>query len=484
MTDFFNYTRTIDMVNDTYWKRLPWVDDDITRNKNLLTHCHWGQLKLFYSELEFFIECIKRGYKLSNSVVVYPGSAPGTHINFLIKLFPELYWILIDPAKFNLRDSSNVSIITGKPNGFYTDESYKIIINHPFVTNNGNKRDIFYISDIRIETDETSIFKDMISQQKWLLQIKASMSMLKCRIPYNIVDENNNHLDWSYDINDIKKYIKLPFSKKLINNKEFNKNKFLYLKGDIYTQIYPPITSAETRLIIDKNRDNFTMTQYDIIAYEEKLNYYNSIIRKFTDFNNFKKTSEHIYSYNNTYENASEFYLALSYFKYYKNIEKPTFKNILNFMLNIYGFHYRLSDDTFNGITYTRSLTICPYRSLFKEAKKWNNYSNFKKKILSDFKNKTIDNQDGLISLYLNSLNKFKETVKFLNSRKIQFIKKIKSKDLLLDTEKYIQQIKYIDDDLTNINRYFETFIKYFTDFSVDFKLTNLNEVINKNNKI
>ena len=478
MTDFFNYTRTIDMVNDTYWKRLPWNTDIIEDFKVHFDHCHWGQLKLFYSELEFLIECAKRGYSLNNSVIVYAGSAPGTHINFLVRLFPELYWILVDPAKFNMRENSKISILSGKPDGFYTNDTYKIILNHPFVTNNGNKRDIFFISDIRIETDEISIFKDMISQQKWLLQIKASMSMLKCRLPYTVVDSENI---WEYSDKDIRKFIKYPPNKrKGKQNCNPTCNKLWYLKGDIYTQLYPPITSAETRLIIDKNRDNYLMMEYDLKAYEEKLNYYNVYTRKMTDFNNFKKTTEHIYTFNNTYENASESYLAFAYFKYYKKIDKPSLKNIVNFILNIYNFHYKLSDDTSNGITYKRSIITCPFRTILKEPKKWNNYTNFKKFKIKHYGNNLSIYEDRIIDEFKQSIRKFKEAYKFLDKRKSEFTKKLKNNDLLLEKDKYIEQIKYMDDDANSLTRYYAQLVKYYNDLSVEFNLKMLNNIINK----
>jgi hypothetical protein len=107
-------------ITDNY----PQLDWD-TKNKNYLDlkRCHLGQLKLLYSEIEF-LTIASKFYDLSKCVVLYIGSAPGHHIVYLQKLFPEIEWILYDPADFFIKENDHVEIHSGK-DGFFTDDTIK-----------------------------------------------------------------------------------------------------------------------------------------------------------------------------------------------------------------------------------------------------------------------------------------------------------------------------------------------------------------------
>ena len=59
---------------------------------------HWGQRKLFISELMF----LTRYGDLAQNIV-YAGAACGTHIPYLAYLFPNHNFTLIDPCQFSLR---------------------------------------------------------------------------------------------------------------------------------------------------------------------------------------------------------------------------------------------------------------------------------------------------------------------------------------------------------------------------------------------
>lgn len=77
------------------------------RRNEKKTVIHWGQRKLFMSELSFFTQFAKSGY-----TVVYAGAAPGTHTAYLIELFPDLNFVLVDPAPFSkkLVESDRVTL--------------------------------------------------------------------------------------------------------------------------------------------------------------------------------------------------------------------------------------------------------------------------------------------------------------------------------------------------------------------------------------
>jgi len=69
------------------------------------TVLHWGQRKLFFSELEFFLRYtssrLPQPGKEVLQQVVYAGAAPGIHTNYLSDLFPGLRFHLVDPAPFS-----------------------------------------------------------------------------------------------------------------------------------------------------------------------------------------------------------------------------------------------------------------------------------------------------------------------------------------------------------------------------------------------
>ena len=102
------------------------------RKGEVKTVIHWGQRKLLLSEIEFLT---LYGELSSSKVVVYAGAAPGTHISFLSMLFPELKFILYDPAPFTVPESDKINTIQD----LFTDEVAKTF----------EGRNVLFICDIR-----------------------------------------------------------------------------------------------------------------------------------------------------------------------------------------------------------------------------------------------------------------------------------------------------------------------------------------------
>ena len=69
----------------------------------MFNNCHWGALKLLYSEIEFLVLCQKY-IDVSECLVVYIGAQPGFRLKHLyIKhFFPKLHMLLYDPLKFDI----------------------------------------------------------------------------------------------------------------------------------------------------------------------------------------------------------------------------------------------------------------------------------------------------------------------------------------------------------------------------------------------
>jgi hypothetical protein len=58
-----------------------------------IINCHLGQRKLLLTEIEFYNKCVKD----KNNLIIYAGSASCEHLPVILKLFPTLKFILIDP---------------------------------------------------------------------------------------------------------------------------------------------------------------------------------------------------------------------------------------------------------------------------------------------------------------------------------------------------------------------------------------------------
>jgi len=190
---------------------------------------HWGQLKLLMGEIDFLNWADTDD---NIHIVVYAGAAPGNHIPFLSLLFPKLFFILYDPADFDIEPSSTIVI----RQEFFTDE-----VAHLY-----KGMGVIFISDIRLGSDnekehEHLVHKDNCSMERWVEIMEPMRASLKFRFPFDWKDPS-----------------------------------YRYLNGTIHVQQFAPPTSAETRLWIGSDRDK---RLYDVKSYEEKLFYYNTEYR-------------------------------------------------------------------------------------------------------------------------------------------------------------------------------------------------------------
>lgn len=235
---------------------------------------HWGQRKLFLSEIEF----LTLFYDNTNKLVVYAGSAPGTHITALSAMFPKYYFYLVDPAKFNIKETKHIKII----NDFFTNETIKTI------KDVYKDIEILFISDIRtgdpkvlnFEQIEKAVKEDQNHQMEWVKLLCPRAAILKYRLP------------WDNKITS-------------------------YLKGYIYLPVWGRETTTETRLIII-NEDNFENIDYDNKKYEEQLSYFNRITRvQYYD----QGIYEGLISYmDHCYDCVAELYILDKYMKKVLNI--------------------------------------------------------------------------------------------------------------------------------------------------------------------
>jgi hypothetical protein len=424
MDNFTTYKRYINNVN--VWKRKKWLENDSSRRKNI-NYCHFGQLKLFFSELEFLTICCKNEFY--NATVIYVGAAPGTHLILLQQFFPHLHWILYDPNPFHIKKNDKVDII----NEYFTDESITKILNHKFVKNTEFK---LFISDIRVSTNENQVFNDMISQQRWLLQLQSDMSMLKFRLPYTLSEGRTN---WEYSMEDIQGYVNLP--KKMIKKDYI----LYYLSGRVYTQIYPPNHSTETRLIIK----NYNIKPYNTTQYEEQCYYYNTHIRHlYMTYKDSELLKHHIVGMFDNYETCSQYHIVEEYLQL--NNTKSSV-NILNILYDIYSFYNTLTIKVNNTIV-SKTLIICPLLSILKKriisVEHFQKYIREKKLTnvdINDIKHIILQIYDDII-IYTNN------QIKYISDSSLLTNEMYKTQLRLLEKSKYHNKV-ILDSIITIFNR-------------------------------
>jgi hypothetical protein len=377
---------------------------------------HDGQRKLLFSEIEFLTEVGKK-YKLDECFCVYVGAADGSHLPLIFDLFPELDFFLCDPSRFNIKHRSinmlkpsyfnknKKPVFIGKRifvvNDYFTDEMIQVVKSF-----NIYRKNIIFISDIREDPDEVSVWRNMISQQSWTISLNSVAYLLKFRLPYITPDFSTAN------------YIN-PLKTDIENHNEFSVN---YLKGDIMLQIYAPMTSTETRLLYvkDKNED-FSFSSYDVKYYEESLAYFNVITRH----QEFSEVPSLLYynllGYDNGYESYSEFIIIREYLTF----KKQNFSNE-NIIKLLYDINYKLNE------LIKKNLILCP---LINSIKKVNNKKkNIDEQYINQYKNLLIDKYELIKKSLNNQLELFKIDI-----------------NRILPAEYYNKQIKIINYTLKDL---------------------------------
>jgi len=309
---------------------IPVKIDDLNNNykfngdaKDMAPVCHWGQKKLLLSEIQFLTNvCKKLNTKsLKDYAVVYVGAADGFHFPILYNLFPELIWILYDPGKFSKESYMHPQKYKVKIfNQFFTDET----IIH--AQKNAENRKILFISDIRVDPKDEQVSVDMINQARWGTSIGADFMLLKFRLPYNEPDTFKP-----------KTIVDLKLNKNFINNHDLIAKDTIYLKGDVFLQLYHPQYSTELRLFVEKNTNNkYDLQNYDYVDIENKLFKYNTEIRLISNIDNYEFLNI-IPGYDDSLECIMEYEIIKQYYEYFHNIKD---KNII--IQKLYDLNYFL----------------------------------------------------------------------------------------------------------------------------------------------
>ena len=285
--------------------------------------CHFGQLKLFYSELEF-MTLIEKQIDVNECLFVYVGSGSGYRLKelFVKYYYPGTHWLLYDPRPFKIEEDEQIKIRTGD-RGFFRDETVAEVLEI------ANGRKIIFICDMRDDIGDAEIYDDIISQQRWGVQMSAEFMLLKFRFPFNDFSYVKNEYD------DIREHI--------VYKRDDKNGGILYLNGMILTQLYSPPRSTETRLFVAKMKyingtsDKYQMSYYDPLEYEQLLSNFNVNVRM-SKFSYEDSDKLHIYipGQKMTYTAASEYLIMEKYLKH--NKREYNYVEIINEILRVYAF--------------------------------------------------------------------------------------------------------------------------------------------------
>lgn len=183
------------------------------------TVAHFGQRKLFLSELHFLTGYLKTRTSQLPILLVYPGAAPSKHTGYLATLFPEVTFVLVDPTAFAVKlpprtdPPISLNALIPQPEGEGTSVTdpaawapliSEISLNSRIYTINGmftdalahalvaqfaQTADMVLVSDIRTNTaayipDDLDTCWNLAQQFLWVKILNPIAYLLKFRYPY------------------------------------------------------------------------------------------------------------------------------------------------------------------------------------------------------------------------------------------------------------------------------------------------------------
>jgi ribosomal protein L37E len=204
-----------------------------------IQNIHHGQQKLLMSEIEFLTRAHTESLHPHDTpmLCVYAGACPCIHLSHLMRMFPNVYFLLVDPQFEHIKthwDIKRVAVCPHMFNDHTVDE-----INNWMHKRGGthwvhaklNSLDIkdhqvcndtlFFVSDIRADGfSPSSIEHEMCAQARWFRGLNAAAGLLKFRLPFCL---------HGVDTPDFK-----------------------YLDGTLYMPIWGPPSTTECRLYVVK----------------------------------------------------------------------------------------------------------------------------------------------------------------------------------------------------------------------------------------
>jgi hypothetical protein len=258
------------------------VNSSPSLRKLTITNCHDGQRKLTMALLDFLSTSFVRLECAPKDVIVVYAGASGLASAVASTVFPDLRMLLFDPHpntlshmppgfqnKIVFKDTYHVlpslynkkklTIFTGAA-GWFDDETATFCRETVLPSYAGAKH-LLFVSDVRSDTGELDIARDMRNQMRWTVLTGCSAYMHKFKIPYTDDPDAQEVLRMYRDLSDVpqdclERRVQDPGTgteREPVAGKRKDagpKNETIpYLDGKLHVQVYGPQRTAELRLV-------------------------------------------------------------------------------------------------------------------------------------------------------------------------------------------------------------------------------------------
>jgi len=237
-------------------------------------NCHVGQRKLLLNEIQFY-SCYTKNRK--NSLIVYAGSADGHHVPVIMRLFPDLKFLLIDPNYHDIQ-GEKINYVYQNPDTVSktTRTRFRKLSTRSEKKNSNGLMDVgFYNTDKSYDV----LFDDSDKTQKEMIRIMKEFNSRNHKSLLTSIKENKDRV---YIIQD---YMTGSLSDYIA---ESNKT----AKMDIYF-----VTDIRTNMFSDSPHDLDIIWNYALqVIYLKKLNPVYSML-KFRPYYMGDKNSDQVKNY-------------------------------------------------------------------------------------------------------------------------------------------------------------------------------------------
>lgn len=343
-----------------------------------LFNCHDGQRKLTLGFLEFLSKAmIDLSCKPKDIFIVYAGSSALASA-IALTIFPELLLATYDPdpnivtfLPSLIKDKTTIyrqrallpekqirmsplMVFTDKA-GWFDDHVARYCKNVLFPLS--KRKHLLFVSDVRAETGEYDIVKDMRAQMRWTMMLSSSYYMHKFRLPYFDASNQKKIKDMYEDTVHVHPFLKENVTIRDTKEKD-NPKSVLYIDGDMYIQPFGPQRTTEFRLIGKPHLlKGYGFRYYNVHDIESKAALFNNVYRSYASYQHPE------FAYVSFYEKIAEFDILLCCLKTGSIKEKIDETHIRNI--------FQLVNTLMHEIVKAKSnMDACKYVSLMKAISK------------------------------------------------------------------------------------------------------------------
>ena len=238
---------------------------------------HHGQRKLFLSELEFLVENLDTD---EQAIIIYIGAAPGSHINLFLRWFDNVKFWLIDPRE-DAFDRKMFEEVAGAGKIMITTDYYDADFAQRLTAIAGDELDFDVafpeLSEKTRYKEKYGLFRRGVTKFFFWSDIRRTSATNVSRIQHEVQVKDDMALQLT-GLAELEQAVgsdnflaMLKFRPPFIGDDDFS-----YMAGELRTQVWAPLESAELRLI---GRPSDRQTVYSKKAIEEIMFYHNKYLR-------------------------------------------------------------------------------------------------------------------------------------------------------------------------------------------------------------